>query len=109
MSNRAEWAKRVAAWEASGRDAAAFCEGRDYSARNLKWWAWRLRRSAAKPAPRSAGQVRFARVTAKREPKASSVIGITVGGARVEVGAVADRDTLMVVLEALLASAGGRK
>lgn len=51
----------------------------------------------------------FPRVTAKREPKASSVIGITVGGARVEVGAVADRDTLMVVLEALLASAGGRK
>ena len=108
MSNRAEWAKRVAAWEASGRDAAAFCEGRDYSARNLKWWAWQLRRSAAKPASR-AGKVRFARVTAKREPKASAVIGITVGGARVEVGAVADRDTLMVVLEALLASAGGRK
>lgn len=107
MSNRVEWAKRVEAWEASGRDAAAFCEGRDYSAKNLKWWAWRLGRSAGKPAPR-AGRVHFARVTAKREPKASSVIGIMVGGARVEVGAVADRETLMVVLEALIA-AGGRK
>jgi hypothetical protein len=53
--------------------------------------------------------VRFARVTAKRGPKADSAIGITVGNARVEVGAVADRDTLVVVLEALLASAGGRK
>ncbi|MDQ2647147.1 MAG: hypothetical protein M3020_25305 [Myxococcota bacterium] len=48
-------------------------------------------------------------MTAKREPKAGSTIGITVGDARVEVGAVADRETLMVVLEALLASAGGRK
>ncbi|MGH7605075.1 MAG: IS66 family insertion sequence element accessory protein TnpA, partial [Gemmatimonadaceae bacterium] len=31
MADRATWAKRVAAWRASGQSATKFCEGRDFA------------------------------------------------------------------------------
>lgn len=39
---KADWAKRVAAWRASGKSLREFCEGRDYSPKRLQWWAWHL-------------------------------------------------------------------
>ena len=48
MADATTWAKRVAAWRASGRPAAEFAAGRGYTASTLRWWASRLgRRDAA--------------------------------------------------------------
>lgn len=112
MAKQAEWEKRVAAWQASGKTVEEFCKGREFSARNLKWWSWHLERKGAL-APR-ARAVKLARVVRKSERErsvssanASSAIVVHVGTARVEVGAAVDRRALGAVLDTLLASSAG--
>jgi transposase len=43
MATRAEWAGRVARWEASGLSAAAFAARERIDAKRLVWWRWKLR------------------------------------------------------------------
>lgn len=118
MAKQMEWEKRVAAWRASGKAAHEFCKGQEFSARNLKWWSWRLERKGVL-VPK-AQPVKLARVVRKPERKrsvssttASSAIVVHVGGARVEVGAAADRVALGAVLDTLLSSSasatGGKR
>jgi len=45
MASRAEWAERVARWEASGLSAAAFAARERLAAKSLVWWRWKLRSS----------------------------------------------------------------
>jgi hypothetical protein len=110
MSSKAEWAKRVEAWVASGKSAREFFDGRDYSAKSLQWWGWRLRGSRRAKGARDE-HVRFARVVRKRSgvgtPVAAGLV-VHVGGERLEIGAAVDRATLATVLDVLLATAGGR-
>ena len=112
MVKKADWAKRVAAWRASGKSAREFCEGRDYSPKRLQWWAWHLGRSGGAHAVPREASVEFARVVRKRDGDAGGrgdSIVVQVGAARVVVGAHADRTALATVLDAVLAAApGGR-
>ena len=113
MAKRADWAKRVAAWHASGKSAGEFCEGRDYSPKRLQWWAWYLGRSGGeRTVPRKAS-VEFARVVRKRAgdagSRADSTIVVQVGPARIEVGPRADRTALSAVLDAVLAAVPGER
>ena len=112
MVKKADWAKRVAAWRASGKSAREFCDGRDYPPKRLQWWAWHLGRSSGeRVVPREPG-VEFARVVRKRDANAGGRVDsivVQVGAARIEVGARADRAALTAVLDAVLAAApGGR-
>ena len=112
MVKKADWAKRVAAWRASGKSAREFCEGRDYSPKRLQWWAWHLGRSGGERAVPRETSVEFARVIRKRDADAYGKVGsivVQVGAARIEVGACADRTALAAVLDAVLAATpGGR-
>lgn len=112
MVKKADWAKRVAAWRASGKSAREFCEGREYSPKRLQWWAWHLGRSGDEGATSREGRVGFARVVRKRDTEVGAGAGsivVQVGGARIEVGARVDRGALAAVLDVVLASTpGGR-
>ena len=110
MVKKADWAKRVAAWRASGKSASEFCEGREYSPKRLQWWAWHLGRSGGEHALPREGSVEFARVVRRRNADAGGQAGsivVQVGAARIEVGARADRTALATVLEVVLAVAPG--
>jgi hypothetical protein len=101
MSKETDWPARVEAWRSSGMSAGEFCKGREYSATTLYWWSSQLKRAGART--QRGQRVPMARVERKAErPSAnSSPIVVQVGGARVEVTADVDRNTLSVVLEAL--------
>lgn len=93
MADAETWAKRVAAWRASGKTAAAFSSRDGYAPSTLRWWASRLgRREAA-----------FVRVVTTPEPAAEGVgaIEIEVRGVRVLVRAGFDRAALADVLEVI--------
>lgn len=110
MPKEAEWAKRVEAWRSSGRPARDFCEGRGYSPKSLQWWAWKLRKSDSAARAIRPG-VKLARVVMRgrdAERTTSSSIVLHVGGARVEVGAAADRAALSAVVDVLLSACRGR-
>ena len=94
MADAKTWAKRVAAWRASGETAAVFSSRDGYAPSTLRWWASRLGRR--EPA--------FVRVVTGPEAPASArdgAIELEVGGVRVLVRAGFDRTALADVLELL--------
>jgi hypothetical protein len=102
MSNESEWASRVGAWRESGKSAATFCEGRDYSATTLYWWSSRLKRKSAPAKQRKRVPIaRVVRTTIGGATSKPTSIVVQLGHARVEVPAGADRATLSTVLDAL--------
>lgn len=110
-ASASEWAQRVAAWRSSGKSAAAFAEKQGYSAKSLQWWSSELRRRGQAVSP-SEPKVKLARVVRGRSATSSSgpSVVVSVGEARVEVQAGADRATLELVLGALCsAQAGARR
>ena len=94
MATSETWAKRVAAWRASGKPTDEYATGRGFAGSTLRWWASRLgRRQAA-----------FVRVVSAREPGTrDGGVELEVGGVRVLVRAGFDRATLAEVLELLRA------
>lgn len=111
MTKSEVWRERVAAWRASGKSAAEFCSGQEFTAKSLQWWAWHF--GAKKPTKRTATpKARFARVIAKPDivkSRSEASVVVLVGGARIEIGSGADRAVVSMVLESLRApSAGGR-
>ena len=109
-TSASEWAERVAAWRASGKRAAAFCETREYSAKSLQWWSSQLKRRGQLVAS-SEPRVKLARVVRGRRDTTSSAqsIVVSVGEARVEVPAGADRATLELVFGALREAQAGMR
>ena len=97
MTTETTWAKRVAAWRASGLTAAEFSAGRGFAASTLRWWASRLRH--AKKAP----QLALARLVARpsMSPARHASIVVELAGARVLVPSDVDREALAVVLDLL--------
>lgn len=91
MTDKKTWAKRVAAWRASGESATVFAGREGYGASSLRNWASRLGRDV--------GLVRVVR----SEPAQSKAEGIEirVGAARVVVPPGADTESLRMVLDAL--------
>ena len=110
MTRASEWAERVAAWRASGKSATAFCEKHEYSAKSLQWWSSQLKRRGQLVAS-SESQVKLARVVrgGREKTSASQSIVVSVGEARVEVPAGADRATLELVFGALCEAQAGER
>ncbi len=83
MASRAEWAERVARWEASGLSAAAFAARERLAARSLVWWRWKLR---ASPSP-AASPLDFLPVrvvsTAAARPSTAEPIEIVLPNGRI--------------------------
>lgn len=99
MTRANEWAKRVAAWQASGQSAEDFAKGKGYRAKTLQWWSSELRRRARRGASKAQGArkqrssqrltsaVRFARVVRTSQSKASSGrVASSEAGVSVRVG-----------------------
>ena len=99
-----KWAERVAAWQASGQTAPAFCKGNDFTPSGLRYWASRLAK-ANQGAP--AKEVRLARVVRASQPAEAmeTPIVIEVGAARLGVRRGFDPEALRAVLDVL---GGGR-
>lgn len=91
MASAETWAKRVAAWRASGETADTFAAGRGFAGSTLRWWASQLGRRA--PA--------IVRVVPAVEVARDSSIEIEVGGVRVVVRRGFDRTLLVELLEVL--------
>jgi hypothetical protein len=87
------WAKRVAAWRASGETAEAFAVGKGYEGSTLRWWSSRLGRDEA------SGFLRLVPKASVAEVDAGLVV--EVGRARVRVKAGFDRALLAEVIAAL--------
>ena len=114
MTAEKSWAKRVAAWRASGKTSTAFAEGQDFTAGGLRYWAHRIDRarrvSQAEPAPKPAPvrvrrrAVRIAKVirgSPGAPPVSASADGSIVfdyAGTRVAVRADYDRAALRDLL-----------
>ena len=97
MADAATWARRVAKWQASGRTAGEFAEGREFAASTLRWWSSELRR-------RKAGA--FVRVvTAPIAAERDAALELEVGDVRVLVRPAFDRALLADVLAVLRAGA----
>lgn len=81
MANTSKkWARRVAAWRASGLSSTAFCRGRGFTAGGLRHWAHRLRKQDVESRRCGSPPVRLARVI--RTPAAPSWAVPAPGGAR---------------------------
>ena len=110
MTKASEWSARVQAWRASGKRAADFCAGREYSAKSLQWWSSRLKRMPAQAEVRRVPLARVVRTPVGPHGVRSGILVVQLGAARVEVSAGVDRALLAMVLEALVtASSGGRR
>ena len=109
MSDTVEtWKKRVASWRASGETAEEFSEGRPWSPKTLRWWASRLGRpsTAATPAPvvRVAQLIRSS-APVERERGGAIVVEALDARLRITIEAGAERDTVAVVLGAIVPEA----
>lgn len=108
----AEWAPRVAAWQASGETAAAFCRRKGFTESTFRYWAKRLDELSASRALDEAvsgrgPSTRFARVRRRVErpaatpSKAAPALRVTVGDALVEVPIGFDGPTLSRLFDVL--------
>lgn len=107
MSDTVEiWKKRVASWRASGQTAEEFSEGRPWSPKTLRWWSSRLGRKTepAVPVVRVAQLVRSS-VPVERERGGSIVVEALDARLRITIEVGAERDTVAVVLGALVPEA----
>ena len=105
MADRAEWARRVAAWRSSGQSAAEFARSQGLALGTLKWWVSRLKRPPTSKAKPSTG---VAMIRVQREtPREVSAVSVELAGAVVRVMPGADEATLTAVFGAL--RAGGSR
>jgi transposase len=100
MASRAEWAERVARWEASGLSAAAFAARERLSAKSLVWWRWKLRTSPSVPtaSPLEFLPVRVVRTATARPSTAEPIEILLPNGRIVRVPAGVDEADLERVL-----------
>lgn len=96
MADAKTWAKRVAAWRASGLSREKFAAGGGFTPASLKWWAWRLGHE-------SPSLVRVVRKAPRPSAQPAAPIVVEVRGARVVVPVGFDRASLCDVLELLRA------
>jgi transposase len=114
MADAATWKERVTAWRASGKTAAEFCAGQDFSKGGLHYWSHklgRLGRDDEASRGRARGVTRLLRVQRKVGPAPGDVttrpaqdcaaVGLVleVAGIRIAVNAGFDRATLASVLD----------
>ena len=90
MASSEIWAKRVAAWRASGQTADAFAAGHGFAGSTLRWWASHAGR-------RKAAIVQVVRAA----PACDAALELAVGDVRVLVRTGFDRALLGEVLDVL--------
>jgi hypothetical protein len=98
-----KWSERVREWKGGGLTAKQFCEGREFKASTLVYWASCLRRGrvgAASRDKRLPGFPRMARVV-RTVAVPDQAIVVSVGSARVAVRAGFDEALLRQVVRAL--------
>ena len=111
MSDTVEtWKKRVASWRASGQTAEEFSEGRPWSPKTLRWWSSRLGRKSETAVPAPVPVVRVAQLVrasapVDRERGGSIVVEALDARLRITIEVGAERDTVAVVLGALVPEA----
>jgi len=91
MASSEIWAKRVAAWRASGQSADEYAAGRGFAGSTLRWWSSHLGRRG--PA--------LVRVVPIAERPRDATLELSVGDVRVLVRADFDRGLLAEVLDVL--------
>jgi hypothetical protein len=112
MANATEWARRVAAWRASGMTAEQFCADKGYSVKSLWGWSSRLSRTAGRTATKAGASVPLAKVVSAESvsPRARRSAGpddsdgrilLEIGGARIEVQGRVDASALRTVVDVL--------
>jgi hypothetical protein len=111
-----KWALRVAAWQASGQNAAEFCKGREFSRWSLRTWARRFDESELRRAPDQAAeakQMAFARVVRTKRVRGAAderdvavvqILAVTplqviIGGIQIRVDAGFDKENLSALLD----------
>ena len=102
------WKKRVASWRASGETAEQFSEGRPWSPKTLRWYSSRFGRpktAAAVPVVRVAQLVRSSTPVDREREGGSIVVEAFDARLRITIEAGAERDTVAVVLGALVREA----
>ena len=115
MARAAEWARRVAAWRASGQTSTQFAEEQGFSCGSLRYWSSRLTRTAKQPianvlAPRPEKRVALARVVLASRPSETrarsrvaepAALVVEVGAAKVCVRPGFDASLLRAVITTL--------
>lgn len=77
-----KWARRVAAWRASGMSSTAFCIGRGFTAGGLRHWAHRFRKQETESRRSPTPPVRLARLVrspATPSPASPKPVGASQG------------------------------
>lgn len=97
-----DWAALVDGWTRSGRGGVEFAARAGVSARQLRWWKWRLAKSATPVTPTSA-MVRIEVRGAPAAVAATAAIEILRDGWTVRVSGAIDSDSLVQVLDAIAA------
>ena len=104
MADAKTWAKRVAAWRASGLTCREFAEREGLGVwRTLRYWAWRLDRERRTAKPKLVRVVREpGPVVVPERPTAEVVeLEVRVRGARIAVRAELEAQALSAVLEVI--------
>lgn len=84
MATRAEWAGRVARWQAGGLSAKAFAAREGIDAKLLGWWRWRLGCGASSESERAPRFVEMQVIDAVPAPsRAPGPVEIVLGNGRV--------------------------
>lgn len=97
-----DWAALVDGWKRSGRGGVEFAARVGVSARQLRWWKWRLAKSATPVTPTSA-MVRVEVRGAAAAVADTAAIEILRDGWTVRVSGAIDRDSLAQVLDVIAA------
>lgn len=93
-TTEAKWKARVADWRRSGLAAPEFCEGKEYTASGLRYWASRLKAASSPPK-----EVRLARIVSASDPMSEdSAVVIEAGTLRIGVRRGFDPEVLRAVL-----------
>lgn len=104
MAKASDWAKRVAAWRASGLTATEFAASEGYRSGTLLWWSSELKRRERRGSSvgKAVGERSFVRM-ARVVPRAAEGTKLTlrVGSAEVEVRRGFDAGLLKEVVAAL--------
>ena len=103
---RAIWTSRVENWRASGLKAEEYVVGQGYAASTLKWWEYRLRKTAAVPVVRVAQVVRTSEET--RGDRGAVIIEGPDRGVRITIERGVDRETIATVLATVYSAQGSR-
>jgi len=100
-SAAARWAVIVDECESSGLTAREYAKAHDLNPRTLKWWRWKLGRSA-EPAASTFYELRVDEPAIEQVPEPPATGGVVLSLDRFEANVFVDGDTDLVLLRRVL-------